>query len=231
MFQDEWARQWDGLMTPETISVLNQIESQIGTEYYPDRENVLRFLRMESPVRYVIVGMDPYPSWNSRDSRPQATGRAFEVSELRGQGWDYKIKQASLRNILKAIHYNVTGEDCSMPELRNQITGGQFEIAPPAEWFDRMEAQGVLFLNSTLTVKPGKAGSHQKYWEPFRKILIPYLDSMGVTWMLWGNNAQQEVGTYLNDNSKVLTAAHPRMQDFVKNNTFKDANDINWLGV
>lgn len=231
MFQNDWARQWDGLMTEETVAVLNHIESQIGTEYYPARENVLRFLRMSSPVRYVIVGMDPYPSWNSRDSRPQATGRAFEVSELAGQGWDYKIKQASLRNILKAIHYNVTGEDCSMPELRNEITSGQFVIAPPTPWFDSMEEQGVLFLNSTLTVKPGKAGSHKKFWEPFRQILIPYLDRMGVTWMLWGNNAQQEVSAYLDDNSKILKAAHPRMQDFVVNNTFKEADDINWLGV
>lgn len=230
MFDTEWARQWDALMTAETAAVLNQIESQIGEDYYPDRENVLRFLRMSSPVRYVIVGMDPYPSWNSRDSRPQATGRAFEVSELAGQGWDYKIKQASLRNILKAIHYNVTGEDCSMPELRRQIAAGEFVIAPPTKWFDSMEEQGVLFLNSTLTVKPGKAGSHQKFWEPFRKILIPYLDCMGVTWMLWGNNAQQETKAYLTETSKVLEAAHPRMQDFVIHNTFKDATDVNWLG-
>ena len=231
MFQKTAAAQWKGLMTEDTIRVLDTIEKQIGDDYYPAPENVLRFLRMEHPVRVVIVGMDPYPSFNERDSLPQATGRSFEVSELFGQGWDYKIRQSSLRNMLKAVHYNVTGQDCSMEELRQEIASGAFQIAPPTQWFDGLEEQGVLFLNSTLTVKPGKAGSHQKYWEPFRQILIPYLDRMGAVWMLWGNNARDEVGAYLSSDSRVLTAAHPRMPDFVKNNTFKDVPEINWQCV
>lgn len=230
MFQNEWAPQWDGLMTAETVQVLERIEQQIGDEYYPAKENVLRFLRMDAPVRYVIVGMDPYPSFNERDGVPQATGRSFEVSELNGQGWDYKIRQSSLRNMLKAVHYNVTGEDCSMEELRGEIASGRFTIASPTRWIDSLERQGVLFLNSTLTVRPGKAGSHKKYWEPFRQILIPYLDAMHPAWMLWGRNAQDETGRYLSPQSRVLTAAHPRMPEFVTTNTFQFAPDINWLG-
>ncbi|MBQ9067181.1 MAG: uracil-DNA glycosylase, partial [Clostridia bacterium] len=211
MFQEQWAPQWDALMTGETLAVLEEIERKLGDEpYYPEKGNVLRFLRMEAPVKYVIVGMDPYPSFNERDGVPQATGRSFEVSELRGQGWDYKIRQSSLRNMLKAVYYNQTGTDLPMAKLREKIGSGEFQIAPPTQWFDAMEAQGVLFLNSTLTVRPGKAGSHQKLWEPFRQLLIPYLDRQGVTWMLWGNNAQQEFGTYLSPDSRVLTATHPR---------------------
>ncbi len=231
MFQETWAPQWDALMTDETKEVLRAIEDSIGEEYYPRKEKVLRFLNMETPVKYVIVGMDPYPSFNERDGIPQATGRSFEVSELNGQGWDYKIRQSSLRNMLKAVHYNETGEDCSMPELREAISSGAFKIARPTDWFDSLESQGVLFLNSTLTVRPGKAGSHQKLWEPFRKILVPYLDAMGVTWMLWGNNAQTEIPAYLGPEAKILTAVHPRMQGFVKENTFQDAEDINWRGL
>ena len=96
-----------------------------------------------------------------------------------------------------------------------------------------MEAQGVLFLNSTLTVEAGKPGSHQKLWEPFREKLIPYLEQMGCVFMLWGNNAQTEVPVYLSDAAKtaqVLTAPHPRMAEFVTNNTFREAPDINWTG-
>ncbi|MDD5887115.1 MAG: uracil-DNA glycosylase [Oscillospiraceae bacterium] len=230
MFQTEWAPQWDALMTPETCAVLDKIEAAVGEDFYPAKENVLRFLRMDTPVRYCIVGMDPYPSWNERDKMPQATGRAFEVSELTGRGWDVKIKQASLRNMIKAIRFNQTGEKISMEQLRGEIADGSFQILPPTPWFDAMEAQGVLFLNSTLTVRPGKAGSHQKLWEPFRRILIPFLDRQGVAWMLWGSSAQKEIGAYLGPASKVLTASHPRMPDFVEHNTFRDAPEINWTG-
>lgn len=232
MFCDNWTHQWDDLMTADTIKVLEDIENNLpDSVYYPKKENVLRFLQMETPVKVVIVGMDPYPSFNERDGIPQATGRSFEVSELFGQTWEYKIKQSSLRNMLKSVYFNETKDECSMEELRNKISSEEFKIAPPTEWFDNLEKQGVLFLNSTLTVKPGKAGSHKKYWEPFRKILIPYLESQGVTWMLWGNNARDEVGEYLSDNSKVLLATHPRMPDFVKTNTFQFVKDIDWKGL
>ena len=232
MFQTTWASQWDALLSdPAALQVLDGIETQLdGTDYYPQKERVLRFLDMETPVRYCIVGMDPYPSWNERDGCPVATGRSFEVSELYGQGWDRKIRQASLRNMVKAIYYNKTGTNPPMAEVREQIASGAFPIAPPTAWFDALEAQGVLFLNSTLTVAPGKPGSHQKLWEPFRALLIPYLEQTGAVFMLWGNNAQAEVSAYLTDEAKVLTAPHPRMAEFVTQNTFRDAADIDWLG-
>ncbi|MBR5753895.1 MAG: hypothetical protein IKX83_05360 [Clostridia bacterium] len=233
MFQTTWASRWDALLSDlETVRVLSDIEAQLdGTEYYPQKERVLRFLSMEAPVAYVIVGMDPYPSFNERDGVPVATGRSFEVSELRGQGWDCRIRQSSLRNILKAIYYNETGTNPPLAVVREQIASGAFPIAPPTDWFDRMEAQGVLFLNSTLTVRPGEPGSHRTLWEPFRALLFPYLEAMDATFMLWGNNAQTEVPPYLSADAKVLTAPHPRMAEFVTQNTFRDAKEIDWLGL
>ena len=231
MFQSSWASQWDALMTAETQQMLGDIEAQLsGKEYYPVKGRVLRFLDMDTPVRYVIVGMDPYPSYNERDGMPIATGRSFEVSELYGQNWDYKIRQASLRNMVKAIYFNTTGTNPPMADVREAISTGDFPIAPPTAWFDGLEAQGVLFLNSTLTVAPGKPGSHQKLWEPFREVLFPYLEASGASFMLWGNNAQTEAGAYLSPEARVLTAPHPRMAEFVTQNTFRDAPDINWLG-
>ncbi len=229
MFQEQWASQWDALLTDQTLSILEDIERSLGdAPYYPAKERVLRFLNMEAPVRYVIVGMDPYPSFNERDGVPIATGRSFEVSELYGQGWDYKIRQSSLRNMLKAVYYNETGENPPLGEVRGQIASGAFAIAPPTAWFDALEAQGVLFLNSTLTVAPGAPGSHTALWEPFRAILFPYLEEMGAAFMLWGNNAQAEVRPLLSPDARVLEAPHPRMAEFVTQNTFKDAPDINW---
>ncbi|MBQ8062800.1 MAG: hypothetical protein IJ230_02570 [Clostridia bacterium] len=239
MFDMKRAPQWEPFLNdPEVVDILTHIADTIdpavtGKEYYPAPEHVLRFLRMETLVKYCIVGMDPYPSFNERDGIPIATGRSFEVSELYGQGWDYKIRQASLRNMLKAIYYNETGTNPELSVVREKIASGEFDILPPTDWFNNMEAQGVLFLNSTLTVEAGKPGSHQKLWEPFRAKLIPFLEDMGCTFMLWGNNAQTEVPAYLSEKAKtaqVLTAPHPRMAEFVRENTFREAKDINWLG-
>ena len=231
MFQNKWASQWDALLSdPATRTVLDGIEAQLdGKTWYPAKERVLRFLDMDAPVKYVIVGMDPYPSFNERDGIPVATGRSFEVSELYGQGWDYKIRQSSLLNMLKAIYFNETGTNPPIAEVRAQIASGAFPIAPPTAWFDRLEAQGVLFLNATLTVAPGTPGSHRKLWEPFRALLFPYLEQMGAAFMLWGNHARDEVGTLLCPQTRVLTAPHPRMAEFVAQNTFRDAPDIDWL--
>ena len=88
MFSMDRASQWDALLCdPEVPAILESIAAAIdpavtGKDYYPAPENVLRFLRMEAPVKYCIVGMDPYPSFNERDGIPIATGRSFEVSEL-----------------------------------------------------------------------------------------------------------------------------------------------------
>lgn len=239
MFLTDRAPQWEPFLNdPDVPDILEHIYAAIdpavtGKEYYPAPENVLRFLRMEAPVKYCIVGMDPYPSFNERDGIPIATGRSFEVSELAGQGWDYKIRQASLRNMLKAIYFSETGEDPPLPEVREKISSGAFPILPPTDWFDAMEAQGVLFLNSTLTVEAGKPGSHQKLWEPFRAKLIPFLESLGTTFLLWGNNAQAEVPPYLSETARIAqvqTAPHPRMADFVTADPFGRANGIDWTG-
>ena len=72
--------------------------------------------------------------------------------------------------------------------------------------------QGVLLLNSTLTVAAGKAGSHQgKGWEVFTDRVIKTLsnDYEGIVFMLWGGYARQK--TKLIDAKKhlILTAGHP----------------------
>lgn len=237
MFQKTWHPSWNEFMTDNTIDILNGIENQIelnlcgASSYFPPKEKVLRFLNNDlSLTKYIIVGMEPYPSFDYIHNCPQATGRSFEVSELRDQTWDYKIKQASLRNILKAIYYNQTGEKAGIDEIRSAIHNNKFQIVNPGEWFDCMERQGVMFLNSTLTFLPAISPSHKIMWEPFRKILIPYLDKKNIVWMLWGKDAQKEIVPYLTQNN-ILTAPHPRLDAFVKANTFQYAKDVDWSGI
>ena len=117
-----------------------------------------------------------------------------------------------------------------MEFIRNEINNKNFIIANPSDWFNNIESQGVLFLNSTLTVEAGKVGSHKKIWDDFRIELIKFLKDKNIKWMLWGNNAQEEVGQYLYQ-EKILKAQHPRLDGFIKENTFQYATDINWKGV
>ena len=82
---------------------LEKIETLIGNNYFPNKENILRFLSQDlNNLKCIIVGMEPYPTSYYEDGKeiPMATGRSFEVSILKGKDWNYKIKQSSLRNIL-----------------------------------------------------------------------------------------------------------------------------------
>jgi len=72
--------------------------------------------------------------------------------------------------------------------------------------------QGVLLLNSSLTVQSGNPASHSnKGWEEFTDAVINYLNTnkQGVVYLLWGSYAQQK-GTLIDRNKNlVLEAPHP----------------------
>ena len=72
--------------------------------------------------------------------------------------------------------------------------------------------QGVLLLNSILTVEHGKAGSHQgRGWERFTDLVIKNLGELreSLVFMLWGNYAQKKGEFIDRDRHLVLTAPHP----------------------
>lgn len=72
--------------------------------------------------------------------------------------------------------------------------------------------QGVLLLNSTLTVRSGQPGSHQnRGWETFTDIIIEKLSSKksGLVFMLWGNYAKKKGKHIDRDKHLVLESGHP----------------------
>ena len=72
--------------------------------------------------------------------------------------------------------------------------------------------QGVLLLNSTLTVKEGEANSHVKLgWDEFTDDVITYLDGRkkGIIYILWGNFANQKASLIHNSNARIIHCAHP----------------------
>ena len=72
--------------------------------------------------------------------------------------------------------------------------------------------QGVLLLNSALTVRDGMANSHRgKGWETFTDCVIEKLNSRTepVIFLLWGNNAKEKARLITNPCHHILTTVHP----------------------
>lgn len=100
----------------------------------------------------------------------------------------------SLKNIFKEIS---TDLGISM--------SGSPDLTPWAE-------QGVLMLNSILTVEAGKAASHSRIgWQTFTDAVISYLSEnrRGLVFMLWGNYARSKKALIDTSKHTVLEAAHP----------------------
>ena len=100
----------------------------------------------------------------------------------------------SLQNIYQELH-----ADLGIPPARH----GEL-----LAWAD----QGVLLLNSVLTVRQGQAGSHQNQgWEAFTDRVITELDRRkeGLVFLLWGKAAQQKAARVDPTRHLLLTAAHP----------------------
>jgi uracil-DNA glycosylase len=163
------------------------VDDQIaaGKTVYP--AEVFRALRLTSPddVKVVIVGQDPYHGDDK--GHPQAHGLAFSVpSPVR--------PPPSLRNIFKEI-------------------AAEFGHAMPAHGcLDAWARQGVLLLNTVLTVEQGKAASHAKRgWEACTDTLIRELAHRHehLVFMLWGAHAQAKRALLDARPHCVLEAPHP----------------------
>ncbi|WP_424982094.1 uracil-DNA glycosylase [Maritalea sp. S77] len=86
-------------------------------------------------------------------------------------------------------------------------------ISPPKHGFlESWAKQGVLLLNSVLTVERGQAGAHQgKGWEKFTDAIIHRVNEQASpsVFLLWGSYAQKKASFINRDRHLVLTAPHP----------------------
>ncbi len=83
---------------------------------------------------------------------------------------------------------------------------------PNNGYLEKWARQGVLLLNTALTVRGGEANSHRnKGWEIFTDRIIELLNEKDdlVVYLLWGNNARQKTSLITNPRQRVLTTAHP----------------------
>nr|WP_233864776.1 uracil-DNA glycosylase [Paraburkholderia adhaesiva] len=160
-------------------------ERAAGKTVYP--ADVFRALRLTSPddVKVVILGQDPYHGEDR--GTPQAHGLAFSVPPgVR--------PPPSLRNIFKEIAASLGIE------------------APEHGCLDAWARQGVLLLNTVLTVERGNAASHAKRgWERCTDTLIRELAARNehLVFMLWGAHAQAKRVLVEGRTHCVLEAPHP----------------------
>ena len=174
-----------------TISeILEKEEKTYGT-YFPLKKNIFSAFELTplKLVKVVIVGQDPYYQLtvdNNNNPKPRAQGLSFSVSKD-------DIIPSSLENIYK--------------ELYNTYPGF---IIPDHGDLTKWATQGVLLLNSCLTVRANQPGSHSELWLGFIKRVCKAIAKYNPTcvFLLWGMEAQKIKGM-IGEKSVVLEAAHP----------------------
>jgi uracil-DNA glycosylase len=172
----------------DVSTILAQQEQQFGA-YYPLKKDIFNAFKLTplDQVKVVIVGQDPYHQGISIDgvSMPRAMGLSFSVRK--GDSIP-----SSLNNIYKEL---LTVRGFSKPDHGDL-----------SEW----ARQGVLMLNTCLTVQPNKAGSHGDIWLGFMNKVFRAISHVNpyCIFVLWGKEAQK-IKTMLGERCVVFEAAHP----------------------
>ena len=157
---------------------------KLGKNIYPPERLVFHAFDLTplESIKVVILGQDPY------HGEGQAHGLSFSVPE------GIKIPP-SLRNIYKELSTSIEGYN--IPESGN---------------LEHWAKQGVLLLNSVLTVEQSVPGCHaNKGWETFTDNAIREINNTcsGVIFLLWGAYAHKKGRLIDKSKHSVLTSSHP----------------------
>jgi len=188
------------------LSQFLKAEQRAGEKIFPTQDNRLRALQELdlAEVKVVILGQDPY------HGEGQAIGLSFAVPN------PLNPKPPSLQNIFKEIEKDL---GWSWNRKDSDLSG----------W----ASQGILLLNTLLTVRAGQPLSHAKQgWEIFTDKIIKTLNERPepLIFLLWGANAQKKKELLTNPNHKILLAPHPSplsvFRGFYGCRHFSKANEI-----
>ncbi len=166
-----------------------QLTQFVRNEYqtktiYPHPKNIFHAFASTpfDQVKVVILGQDPY------HQPGQAHGLCFSVREG-------IALPPSLQNIYKEVESDLS--------IKKDFSNGNLES---------LAKQGVLLLNSVLTVERNKPGSHAgKGWEEFTDYVIQKLshERENLVFLLWGNYSKQKGKIIDRNKHLVLESAHP----------------------
>ena len=200
----------------QLLSIEARLEEEIklGKILFPKREIIFRSLQLVQPDEVKVVILGQDPYHNFN----QADGLAFSVS-------NFQSLPPSLINIFIEIENDLN--------IKIQKKGDLENIAK----------QGVLLLNSILTVEKNNPGSHKNIgWEKLTDIIISALSLMGnIVFILWGNFAKKKSNLIDNNINLVINSSHPSPfsahKGFFGSKPFSKCNDyliskgkepINW---
>ncbi len=180
---------WDDVLGGEfDKEYYRRLRAFLRAEYaahtvYPDMYDIFNALRWTPYSEAKVVIFGQDPYHEPR----QAHGLAFSVQP------GVRIPP-SLLNIYKELHDEL---GCYIPDNG---------------YLEKWARQGVLLLNSALTVRAGQANSHRnKGWEIFTNTVVERLNDRRdpVIFLLWGANAREKQALITGAQHKILTAAHP----------------------
>lgn len=180
---------WDSLLTGE-----------FHKEYYLQ---LREFLKAEYSHRVIYPNM--YDIFNALKLTPYAGVKVVII----GQDPYHNEGQAH------GLSFSVQPGIAVPPSLKNiykEITAELGIVEPNNGDLTRWAKQGVLLLNTVLTVRAGMANSHKgKGWEIFTNRVIELLNAREepVVFLLWGGNAKQKKELITNARHLVLTSVHP----------------------
>ena len=167
-------------------------EVEEGKRFVPKIKNTLNAFKEcdIDNLKVVIIGQDPYPwLYKNHPDGTVADGLAFSC------GNSMKI-QPSLEYIYNAMEKDIADRN---PDLKY------------------LAHQGVLLLNSALTVEVNKPGTHYSIWKPFINIVIDIINhnKSNIVYILLGKVAQQFEDMISGDNL-ILKASHPASAGYNK---------------
>ena len=180
-------------------------EKYNSTTIFPEKKNIFKAFELTDyeNLKIIIIGQDPYHGEN------QAQGLAFSTPK------DVK-NPPSLVNILKEIQ-----SDTNKPSINKD--------GDLTSW----AKQGVLLINTILTVEEAKPKSHHNIgWEIFTDNIIKHINQNfdNIIFILWGANAIKMSKFIDKDKHHILTSPHPSplssYRGFFGCKHFSKSNDI-----
>lgn len=213
MIQNDWLPAMEKeFKKPYYRQLYNFVREEYGkTVVYPPADDIFNAFHFTplNEVKVLLLGQDPYHNVN------QAHGLSFSVLP------EQKEIPPSLQNIYKELQDDM---GCYIPN------NGYLK-----KWAE----QGVLLLNTVLTVRAHQANSHQgKGWEQFTDAVIQAVNAQDrpIVYFLWGRPAQMKASMLTNPKHLILKAPHPSplsayrgffgCKHFSKANEFLVANGI-----
>lgn len=205
MTPQEYFGDWYRYIDPKAMNeALNYVQN--NGPFTPDANVVFRAFTLCSArnTKVVFLGQDPYPQPGI------ATGIAF------GNKPDTKVLSPSLEILKEAVI------DPTVPHNLYE-----FDIT-----LESWGKQGVLMLNSALTVKYNQPGSHALYWKPFIEEFLKRFseNNIGIVYVLFGSQAQSFKSCIRDPFAVIYEEKHPafiaRNNETLSPSLFKDINTL-----